>query len=139
MKTKNTDMMKDDEVLRIEAMEEGPTEINGLLFQPVTALTLSWMQRNNVFDNEKDIIWRSAAFAYLHTQDRTLIRAVVNDKATFDEAVDLWIEKHLPTHKTLPKITKAMNDSFARYMASVSEESSSGGGGGNKGTKAGKR
>lgn len=136
MKTKNADMIKDDEVLRIEAMEEGPIQINGLTFQPVTALTLSWMQRNNVFDEAKDIIWRSAAFAYLHTQDRALIRAVVNDKATFDEAVDLWIESHLPTHKELPKITQAMNDAFARYIASVSEGVPTAGG--KKGSGAGK-
>lgn len=120
MKTKKTELLKDDELLREEAACEGPIQIGGLELRPITALSLSWMQRNKVFSEEKDTIWKSAAFVFLHSAPFAAIRSVVNSTSDFIDAVDIWIEANMKHHDQLLKYNEAMKDSFDRYMASAS-------------------
>ena len=129
-KNKDNELVKDDEILRIQAMEDGPKIVNGRTLRPITALTISWMQRNEVFSGNMDLIWKSAAFAYLHSEPYSAIRSVVNDKESFVNAVDSWIEKNMIHHLEISAMTDAMNAAFELYNASATE-SKAGSGSGN--------
>ena len=129
-KNKDNELQKDDEILRIQAMEDGPKIVNGRTLRPITALTISWMQRNEVFSGNMDLIWKSAAFAYLHSEPYSAIRSVVNDKESFVNAVDSWIEKNMIHHLEISAMTDAMNAAFELYNASATE-SKAGSGSGN--------
>jgi hypothetical protein len=120
-KNQNIELVKDDEILREEGMADGPLKINGLELRPITALSISWMQRNEVFSDAKDLIWKSAAFAFLHCESTAIIRGVVNDRELFANAVDSWIEDNISHHLQMGEISVAMNAAFQRYAASASE------------------
>ena len=120
-KPSNPDLETDDEILREEAVADGETKVDKWKLRPVTALTISWMQRNRIFEEDRgDMIWRAAAFGFLHSADRAEIRAVVNDSNAFSDAVDDWLEDNIEHHSQTLNLAKAMNDAFARYMSSVS-------------------
>lgn len=125
-KKPNTELMKDDEALREEAACDGPILVGGIELRPITALSLSWMQRNKVFSDEKDTIWKSAAFAFLHSEPFSKIRAVVNSPSDFIDAVDIWIESNMKHHAELLKFTSAMKEAFDRYTVSANTISESG-------------
>jgi hypothetical protein len=120
-KTANIELAKDDEILREEGMADGPISVAGIELRPITALSVSWMQRNEVFSDTKDLIWKTCAFAFLHSAPFTEIRAVVNDRSAFVDAVDCWIEKNIGHHSETSNIAVVMNSAFARYMSSASE------------------
>ena len=121
-KNQNIELVKDDEILREEAMCDGPAKIlDGLELRPITALSVSWMQRNEIFGDSKDMIWKSAAFAFLHSAPFSAIRQVVNDKSAFIDAVDVWIERNLSHHLQTTELATAMNEAFTRYMSAASE------------------
>jgi hypothetical protein len=120
-KNQNIELIKDDEILREEGMADGPIKIDGIDLRPITALSVSWMQRNDVFSDQKDLIWKTCAFAYLHSAPFTEIRAVVNDRAAFIDAVDCWIEANISHHFQTGEIATGMNAAFQRYSASASE------------------
>lgn len=120
-KTKNAELIKDDEILREEGMCDGPLMFSGIELRPITALTISWLQRNEVFSEKRDMIWKSAAFAFLHSAPLIEIRAVVNEPWMFSDAVDSWIEKNICHHSETAKIAQVMNQAFTRYMAAASE------------------
>jgi hypothetical protein len=120
-KNQNIELAKDDEILREEGMADGPINAAGIELRPITALSISWMQRNEVFSDTKDLIWKTCAFAFLHSAPFTEIRAVVNDRAAFIDAVDCWIEKNVAHHLETGEIATAMNAAFQRYSASASE------------------
>jgi hypothetical protein len=120
-KNQNIELVKDDEILREEGMADGPIKISGIELRPITALSVSWMQRNQVFSDAKDLIWKTCAFAYLHSAPKIEIRAVVNDKYIFAEAVDEWIDENISHHLQTGEIAKGMNAAFERYSASASE------------------
>lgn len=120
-KTKNIELIKDDEILREEGMCDGPLIFGGIELRPITALTISWMQRNEVFSEKRDTIWKSAAFAFLHSAPLMEIRSVVNEPWMFSDAVDSWIEKNISHHSETTKIAEVMNKAFSRYMAAASE------------------
>jgi len=130
-KTKNNELEKDDEILRIQAMEDGEKLLLGKKMRPVSALSVSWMQRNNVFGEKRDLIWKSSAFAYLHCEDFSKIRTVINDQESFTEAVDIWIEKNVTHHFEINDIADAMNKAFQSYMSSATSNSGIGSGSGN--------
>ena len=129
-KIKDNELEKDDEILRIQAMEDGPKIVNGRTLRPITALTISWMQRNEVFSGTMDLVWKSAAFAYLHSEPYSAIRSVVNDRSAFINAVDSWIENNMIHHLEISAMTDAMNAAFELYNASATE-SKAGSGSGN--------
>lgn len=120
MKKQKPEYEKDDEILREEGITDGTKTIIGIDFRPVTALSVSWMHRNEIFSDKKDLIWKSAAFAFLHSAPFPAIRSVVNDKTTFIDAVDVWIEKNISHHTELDAVGVAMNDGFKAYAASAS-------------------
>ena len=120
-KPANIELVKDDEILREEGMADGPTRIAGIELRPITALSVSWMQRNDVFSDAKDLIWKTCAYAYLHSAPKPEIRAVVNDKTAFAEAVDEWIDEHISHHLQTGEIATGMNAAFQRYASSASE------------------
>ena len=129
-KNKDNELQKDDEILRTQAMEDGPKIVNGRILRPITALTISWMQRNEVFSGNMDLLWKSAAFAYLHSEPYSAIRSVVNDRGAFINAVDSWIENNMIHHREISAMTDAMNAAFELYNASATE-SKAGSGSGN--------
>lgn len=120
-KNKDNDLVKDDEILRIQAMEDGPKKVNGRILRPITALTISWMQRNEIFSGNMDLVWKAAAFAFLHSEPTSTIRSVVNDRDTFVNAVDSWIEKNMAHHLEVGSMSDAMNSAFELYNASATE------------------
>jgi hypothetical protein len=130
-KTKNNELEKDDEILRIQAIEDGEKLLLGKKMRPVSALSVSWMQRNNVFGEKRDLIWKSSAFAYLHCEDFSKIRTVINDQESFTEAVDIWIERNVTHHFEINDIADAMNKAFASYMSSATSNGGTGSGSGN--------
>lgn len=115
MKNKNNDLEKDDEILRIQAMEDGPKKVNGRTLRPIVPLTISWMQRQDVFSDQMDPIWKAAAFVFLHSEPFSTIRGVINDRSTFVNAVDSWIEKNMKHHRETTDMANVMNESFAIY------------------------
>jgi hypothetical protein len=120
-KPANIELAKDDEILREEGMADGPMKISGIELRPITALSVSWMQRNEVFSDAKDLIWKTCAFAFLHSAPKPEIRAVVNDKEAFAEAVDEWIDENISHHLQTGEIASGMNSAFQRYSSSASE------------------
>ena len=123
---KNRDMEKDDDILREEGMTEGPMKFGDLELRPITAKSLSWMQRNQVFADDKDLIWKSAAFAFLHSAPRSEIQKSVNDRGEFLNAVDDWMDENVVHHSELNPVALIMTKAFERYAASSSETSGNG-------------
>ena len=123
--TENNDLLSDDEALRIAGITDGPKHVAGRDLRPITALTISWMQRNKFFDPDKDNIWKAAAFMFLHSEPLTKIRAVVNDRSAFLDAVDVWIEKNIPDQHTVRAMATDMEQAFNLYMAATSHSEGS--------------
>ena len=120
----DNDLLTDDEALRVVGMTDGAKSIPelNLNLRPMTALSLSWMQRNNVFDDASgDMVQKTSAFAYLHTAPKLEIRSVVNDKEKLANAVDGWIEENVLHHTQLESIALEMNSAFETYMAAQSK------------------
>ena len=115
------DLELDDELTREKAFTEGPKKVLSFILRPVTALSMSWLQRNFVFgDGFGDMLQKTAAFAFLHTAEKNLIRSVVNDRAEFSDAVDEWMDTHFRHHKELEPLATQMNEALDFYMASTS-------------------
>jgi len=113
------ELQTDDEALREIGMTDGPKLKSSFAIRPMTALTLSWMQRNRLFeDGTGDIVQKTAAFTFLHTEPKEKIRAVVNDRAQFLNAVDDWIESNVGFHTELAPLSEEMNKAMETYMAS---------------------
>jgi hypothetical protein len=124
------EILTDDETLRMQGMTEGPKKVGKFKMRPMTPLTLSWCQRNNVFDDEfGDPMQKTAAFVFLHTEPKEVIRSVVHNKTSFANAVDDWIEKHVQNHHTdLEPYSQEMNASMQQYLAAISHSKSIGSG-----------
>jgi hypothetical protein len=119
-KNKNTDtdeLTTDDEILRIKGMEDGPKQVAGRELRPISALTLSWLQRNKFFGEGRDLIWKCAAFMFLHSEPIPKVRSVVNDNDAFMIAVDQWIEKNILHRDDVQTLSKAMDEAFELYMS----------------------
>ena len=120
----DNDLLTDDEALRVVGMTDGAKSIPelNLNLRPMTALSLSWMQRNNVFyESDGDMMQKTAAFAYLHFAEKQEIRAVVNNREKFFSAVDDWLDENIQHHNQLEPIAAEMNASFESYMAAQSK------------------
>lgn len=116
-----SELQTDDEVLRESGMTDGKRKVGNITLRPMTALSLSWLQRNHVFDDETgDTMSKTAAFVYLHSQPKELIRAVVNNRSQFLNAVDEWIDKNIPHHSALEPYSDLMSESMNAYLAAVS-------------------
>ena len=114
----NTDLMTDDEAMREAGMTAGPKRKSKFVLRPMTALSLSWLQRNRVFDDDNgDKLQKTAAYVYLHTEPKQDIRSVVNNHQDFLEAVDVWMEEHITYHKELEPLSVEMNESMNIYLA----------------------
>jgi hypothetical protein len=114
------ELLTDDEALREQGMTQGDKKISGITIRPMTALSLSWLQRNDVFGDTGDSMQKTAAFVYLHSEPREVIRAVVNDRAAFLNAVDDWIEVNFPHHAQLSPYSDLMTESMNAYLAASS-------------------
>lgn len=120
MKKEKIELLKDDELTREKGFTEGPKQVSKFELRPVTALSLSWLQRNKVFDGTfGDNMQRTAAYAFLHHADKAKIRGVVNDPREFLEAVDDWIEDHILHHSELEPVATAMSEALECYMAAT--------------------
>lgn len=126
-----SDLVKDDEILREEGMCDGPMTVGNIELRPVTALSVSYMQRNAVFSDAKDLIWKTSAFAFLHSAPSAEIRKVVNDRDLFSNSVDNWIEKNVTHHAETTEIAEAMNAAFKRYSATATNSPGKGSAAGN--------
>jgi len=112
--------MTDDEALREQGMTQGDKKISGITIRPMTALSLSWLQRNDVFGDSGDSMQKTAAFVYLHSEPREVIRAVVNDRAAFLNAIDDWIESNFSYHSQLSPYSDLMTEAMNAYLAASS-------------------
>jgi hypothetical protein len=124
-KNKDNELLTDDEIIRVQAFEDGDKEIGKWKLRPITALSISWMQRHNVFNDDKDMIWKASAFAFLHSVPFDEIRGCVKDKEAFIDAVDCWIESNIVHHSEIEGITTEMNHAFSIYTTSHSTQSKS--------------
>lgn len=116
--TQDTDLMTDDEAMREAGMTAGPKRKSKFLLRPMTALSLSWLQRNHVFDDDGgDMMQKTAAYAYLHSEPKEDIRAVVNSRQSFMDAVDQWLEKHITYHNELEPVSAEMSEAMDLYLA----------------------
>lgn len=114
------ELLTDDEALREQGMTLGDKKISGIKIRPMTALSLSWLQRNNVFGDDGDSMQKTAAFVYLHSEPREVIRSVVNDRAAFLDAIDDWIEAKFPHHSQLSPYSELMGEAMNIYLAASS-------------------
>ena len=114
------ELLTDDEALREQGMTQGDKKISGITIRPMTALSLSWLQRNDVFGDTGDSMQKTAAFVYLHSQPRDVIRAVVNDRDAFLDAVDDWIEANFSHHSQLSPYSDLMTEAMNTYLAASS-------------------
>lgn len=126
------EILNDDEVLREQGMTDGPKSVGKFTMRPMTPLSLSWCQRNGVFDDEVgDPMQKTAAYVFLHTEPKERIRGVVHSKSAFADAVDDWIDTHVQNHHTdLEPYTAEMNASMQKYLAAISHSKNIGGAGG---------
>lgn len=114
------DLQTDDDILRMDGMTDGAKKASRFTLRPVTALSLSWMQRNHLFEDEfGDMLLKTAAFAYLHSADKAEIRSVVNIRERFLNAVDEWMDANVQHHSELEPVSQEMTDAIDRYMAAV--------------------
>ena len=119
MNTEN-ELITDDDLLREQAMCDGPKRASKFTLRPVTAVSLSWMLRNDVLEKESgDPIQRNAAFAYLHSVDKKEIRAVVNNREEFMDAVDQWMDENVSHHRELEAVSAEKDTALDRYMAAT--------------------
>jgi hypothetical protein len=117
--SKNEELQTDDEALREIGFTSRPSITTGIKMRPMTALSLSWMQRNQLFEEGiGDLLQKTAAFAFLHSEPKDRIQSVVNDRAEFRNAVDDWIEKNIGFHTELEPLSEMMNAAMEAYMAS---------------------
>ena len=117
------ELLTDDEALREQGMTQGDKKISGITIRPVTALSLSWLQRNNIFDDTVDAgdaMQKTAAFVFLHSEPREVIRAVVNSRIDFLNAVDDWIEEKFQHHTQLMPYSNLMSEAINSYSAASS-------------------
>ena len=116
--TQETDLTTDDEAMREAGMTAGPKRKSKFLLRPMTALSLSWLQRNHVFDDATgDKLQKTAAYVYLHTEPKQDIRSVVNNHQDFLEAVDVWMEAHITYHNELEPLSEEMSEAMNIYLA----------------------
>jgi hypothetical protein len=127
----NPEILTDDEILRVQGMTDGTKNVGKLKLRPMTPLSLSWCQRNDLFDDSvHDPMHKTAAYVFLHTEPKGIIRAVVNNKQAFANAVDDWIEDNVKNHVAdLEPYTEEMNLSMQKYLAAISHSKNIGTGG----------
>jgi len=117
MNTEN-ELITDDDLLREQAMCDGPKLVSKFKLRPVSALSFSWMQRTRVFDDTQgDVMQKTACYAYLHCADKAEIRGVVNNLGKFLDRVDTWIEENIVSHKELNPVSDEMMEAINRYLA----------------------
>lgn len=113
--------LTDDEALREQGMTDGKKKKGKFTLRPMTGLSLSWLQRNKVFEDDfGDPTSKTAAFIFLHSESKEIIRGVVNDRSEFLNCVDDWIELHMPYHTGLNSYVEVMNESMNTYLAAAS-------------------
>ena len=120
MSQKNTpdDLTLDDEITREIGFTDGPKRISKFTLRPLTVVSLSWLQRNRVLDDANgDMMQKTAAYAFLHSADKSVIRGVVNHRDAFLDAVDEWMEANISHHTELEPLSAEMNAAFDGYMA----------------------
>ena len=116
------ELVKDDEVLREQGMTDGPKNVGKFKLRPMTPMSLSMCQRNNIFDEKTgDPMHKTAGYVFLHTEPKEVIRSVVHNREAFANAVDDWMEEHIKNHVTdLEPLTDEMNKSMQKYLAAIS-------------------
>jgi hypothetical protein len=120
--TTNETLETDDEVLREQAMTGGPQTLSRWELRPTAALEISWMQRNKVLSEDMDIMWRAAAFGFIHGAPKASVRGVVNDFPRFASAVDDWMEKQSPSAQEIADLQSLCLDRTNEYFASYSSQ-----------------
>ena len=123
----NTEYQTDDDAIREIGFTDGPKQLLGITLRPVTALSMSWLQRNNVF-SEGDMLQKTAAFVFLHSAEKQAIRNVVNNRSQFLDAVDDWIDANAQHHAELEPYAAAMNESLDHYLTATTRPANPSGG-----------
>jgi hypothetical protein len=119
-KQETEDLTTDDELTREAGMTAGSVKKGRFTLRPMTPVSLSWLQRNRVFDDDYgDMLQKTAAYAFLHTEPKDEIRAVVHDRVAFLNAVDDWMEENLQHHTELSPVSDEMERAVEHYMAAT--------------------
>jgi len=115
------EIMTDEEALREQGMADGKTKKGKFVLRPMTPVSLSWCQRNLIFsDDVGDSMHKTAAYVFLHSEPKEIIRAVVHNRQDFANAVDDWMDEHLKHHNELETYSDHMSESMNVYLASIS-------------------
>jgi len=120
-KNKTEGLERDDEVLRERGMTSGEAKAGRWNLRVTAATEVSWMQRNKVMEPVMDILWRAAAFAFIHSENKAAVRECINDPDGFVAAVDTWMDQHNPTAEDIKILSAAMNDRIQEWFSSSSE------------------
>lgn len=122
----NTELQTDDEVIREQAMTAGETKVAGIKLKATSAIEVSYMQRFGVLQPGNDILWKAAAFAFLHSADRKVVRTATRNEERFQDAVDDWLERNNPSMDDVKELASEMNVRITEWFSSMSETEGSG-------------
>ena len=119
---------RDDEVLREHGMVSGAVKAGRWELRPTCAPEVSWMQFNGVIvdDNGLDVMWRTSAFAFIHSAPRPEVLGCVRNRDAFIKAVDEWMIENNPKHGDIRSLSSAMNERVGEWFSSSSETATSG-------------
>jgi hypothetical protein len=117
----NADIQTDDEAIRVQAMTSGEVTCGRFRLRPTCATEISWMQRNGIMEPNMDIIWRVSAFAFVHSEPKPEVRAIVNSKDDFSHSVDSWMDRHNPDAEEIKQLSTVMNERISEWFSSASD------------------
>lgn len=122
MNQETEDLTTDDEIIREGAFTQGVKTVSKFNLEPISGTSFSWINRIGLFgDNFGDPILIAAAYAFLHSEAKPKIRAIVNDKQKFIEAVDEWMDSNVTHHSELEPVTNEMNEAIEVYMSAITK------------------
>jgi hypothetical protein len=128
----NESLELDDEIKRENGMIGGPVKAARWTLRATAAREVSWMQRNSVIEVDgMDILWKTCAFAVIHSEPPAEVASYVNDRHKFMTAVDSWMGKHNPTANDIKSLSSAMNERIEEWFAGYSNLVESGPSSGN--------
>lgn len=124
---------RDDEVLRERGMTSGAMKCGRWELRPTCAPEVSWMQDNGVIveDNGLGSIWRTSAFAFIHSAPKPEVVACVRDRDLFITSVDGWMAKNNPNGNDIKALSAVLNVRIEEWFSSSSEVSETGPSSGN--------
>lgn len=111
--------MTDDEILRTQAMTDGPKKIGKFTLRPMGVETLAWMQTCGVFDEDLGNVHKLAAFVAIHTTDKKTMLPLVFNRRNFWLFMNDWLTSNISHHSELTPYEEEFERGWEAYQASV--------------------